>query len=325
MRATLTIDLTQIAENWRSLDALTNCETAAVVKADAYGLGLPEVAPMLLKAGAKTFFTALTEEAVVLRQTLGPDPEIYVFSGALPGDAPLLEAHNLVPCLNSPEQLQNLNGNNRIALQIDTGMNRLGFEPADIPPDMTPELIISHLACSDDTSSPHNQEQLNVFNEVTAHFACPTSIAATGGIHLGPDYFADLTRPGIGLYKNCVRLSLPVIQTRTVSPGEFVGYSATFWPDTPRKIATVSAGYADGIPRILTGASLFAGDQPCPIVGRISMDLTTVDISDLDHTPQTMEILNEHQTAEDLAQKAQTIPYEILTSLGSRYERKYIV
>ena len=324
MRANLIVDLAQIAANWQALDALTAVETAAVVKADAYGLGAAQVAPKLLKTGVKTFFTALAEEAVAVRKAVGPEPEIYVFSGALPGDGPLLTEHNLIPCINAPEQLTNISKNNKIALQIDSGMNRLGMEPAQIPEGLDPCLIITHLACSDDPTSPHNLEQLHVFKAVTERFSCPNSIAATGGIHLGAEFHADLTRPGIGLYLNAARLALPVIQTRIVEVAEFVGYSAAYVAETPRKIATVSAGYADGIPRIMSGAMLYFEGQPCPIVGRISMDLITVDVTDLPETPQMLDLMCEKQSETDLAGLAQTIPYEILTSLGPRYARTYL-
>ena len=202
-------------------------------------------------------------------------------------------------------------------------MNRLGVEPADIP-DIAPALVLSHLACSDDPKAPHNAEQLKKFKEVTERFTCAKSLAATGGIHLGPDYHQTLTRPGIGLYLNAVQLTVPVIQTREVKPGEYVGYSATYVADKPRIIATVSAGYADGIPRILQGANLYHEGHACPIVGRISMDLITADVTDLQNTPQTLDLICKNQTEADLAAMAQTIPYEILTSLAPRYERKYL-
>ena len=341
---TLTIDLDAIVRNWRALDAASarNVETGATVKADAYGLGLDRVAPALAAAGVQTFFVALAEEGARLRQILGDAPDIFVFSGYMPGDRDLVRDARLVPLLNSPQQaaafLRDLAGHPS-GLQMDSGMNRLGFEPADLPglalqiPQLMPRLMISHLACADAATHAMNATQLTTFATMTSGlFGVRKSLSATGGILLNPGFHFDLTRPGIGLYGGApfsdaepvVTLTAPVIQTRSVLPGEIVGYGATWQAKSVSKIATIACGYADGLHRALAGTmTVHAGDVPCPVVGRVSMDLLTVDVTHLDTPPETLDILGAHQTIDQLAEAAGTIGYEILTSLGARHERVY--
>ena len=343
MQATLTIDLSAIIANWRALDALSGpqVETAAVIKADAYGLGAASVGPALAKAGVKRFFVAQAEEAVALRAALGPTPEIYNFSGFMPGDDEAIVAHGMVPVLNSAAQVKafaKAHAGRPCGLQLDTGMNRLGMEAPEAASvaleiaALAPALVMSHLACADEPLHPMNAAQLATFN--TMSFAIPAphkAFSATGGILLGAPYHFSLTRPGIGLYggapfqkaKPVVELSLPVVQVRDVRPGEAVGYGASWVATRPSKIATVSSGYADGILRAAKGFSLYAGSTPCPVVGRISMDLITVDVTGLQTVPPSLSLLNTTQTVDVLAEKAGTIGYEILTSLGSRYKRRY--
>lgn len=342
-QATLTIDLDAIAANWRALDALTSAsvETSAAVKANAYGLGIDLVAPKLAEAGARTFFVALASEGVALREVLGPGIPIYVFSGYMAGDREAVETADLIPLLNSPAQVTHFLADcpgHGCGLQLDSGMNRLGIEPVDIPAllfqmaQINPSLVISHLACSDTPEHMQNATQLAAFVTMTAAVPVRKSLAATGGILLGESYHFDMTRPGVGLYgglpfsgaRPVVTLDIPVIQTRDVLPAEIVGYGGSWTAPRLSKIATISAGYADGIIRHLKDGHVFAGATPCPIVGRVSMDLLTVDVTHLDAVPDTLQLLGDHQSIDDLAQKAGTIGYEILTSLGSRYERAYI-
>lgn len=340
--AHLTIDLDAICENWRALDAKTAGETAAVVKANCYGLNAEYVGPALASIGVRKFFVAAAEEGVAIRQALGPGVDIMVFSGHMETDTPFIQDHNLTPLINSVDQLirhaERLPHHN-FGIQLDTGMNRLGMEPAewaavrDIAVRLGPTMIMSHLACSDDPQHEMNERQLTAFRDMTAGMSCLKSLAATGGILLGPKYHFDLTRPGIGLYgglpfsaaKPAVRLDIPVIQVRDVDQGETVGYSNTWTAPSPRKIATVAAGYADGIIRAMgPQTNLFHGATPCPVVGRISMDLIGVDITALDQTPNFLTLLNSEQTVDTLADNAGTIGYEILTSLGNRYQRTYL-
>ncbi len=341
--ATLSIDLDALAANWRMLDAASppSTQTAAVVKADGYGLDAGKVAKTLAMIGARRFFVAVAEEGVAVRKALGPGPEIGVFSGHMAGDKDLIRDHRMTPMLNSVEQLtrhiEALPGH-PFGIQLDTGMNRLGMEPAewaavrDIVLPLGPRLVMSHLACADDPGHPQNQLQLKAFHEMTDGIDAPRSLAATGGILLGPRFHFDLTRPGIGLYGGepfveahpVVTLRLPVIQCRDVEPGETVGYGCAWGADRPSRIATISGGYADGLIRSLSGnATLYAGIHPCRLAGRVSMDLLTVDVSHLEADPEYLDLLGPMQTVDQVADAAGTIGYEILTSLGPRYTRHY--
>ena len=340
--ATLTIDLGELCANWRALDAMSAGETAAVVKADGYGLGLGKVARALARAGARTFFVAIAEEGAALRQALGPGPAINVFSGHMPGDSDMIRDTELTPMINSIDQLirhvESLPGH-AFGIQLDSGMNRLGMEPAewaavrDVALEQGPSLLISHLACADDPGHAMNARQLATFRDMTDGLDVPRSLAATGGVLLGPDYHFDMTRPGIGLYggqpfaeaRPVVTLDLPVIQCRTLAPGETVGYGNDFGTARETRIATLSGGYGDGILRAMGPATrLFAEDVPCPVAGRISMDLIGVDITGLGHDPTSLQLLGPHQSIDTLADNAGTIGYEILTALGARYARRYI-
>lgn len=340
--AQLTIDLDAIATNWRRLSQLCRSETGATVKANAYGLGVARVARRLAEEGARSFFVALTEEAAEVRKAVGSGPKVYVFSGHMAGDARNIRNLDLIPLINSADQLvRHLEALPRhpFGLQLDTGMNRLGMEPAEwkalreVALSAEPELIMSHLACADEPEHLMNGQQLDAFLDMTAGTTQPRSLAATGGIFLGPEYHFDLVRPGIGLYgglpyddaRPVVRLSLPVIQTREVSAGEAVGYGCSYIASTPRKLATVAAGYADGLLRSLSNSgALWAGDTRCPLVGRVSMDLITVDITELETAPESLDILCPKQTIDALGEAGGTIGYEILTSLGARYRRRYV-
>jgi alanine racemase len=335
----LTIDLAALAENWRALDRLTACGTAAVVKADGYGCGAGVVARKLAEAGARQFFVAVAEEGAILRQALGPGPEIHVFGGHMAGDAEVIREAGLVPMLNTPEQLRRhleaLPGH-PFGIQLDTGMNRLGMEAADwaglaeTALAQKPRLVMSHLACADEPDHPMNAAQLAEFRRMTDGIDAPRSLSATGGILLGPAYHFDLTRPGIGLYGGLpfeaaspvVHLDLPVIQIRNVAPGETVGYGNSWTAERPTRLATLAAGYADGITRHLSNrVVLWHGDTPCPLRGRVSMDLLTVDVTDCDGAPEALSLLNDRQGVDTLADLAGTIGYELLTQLGHRYRR----
>ena len=339
--ARLTIDLNALAANWQRLDRLSRGETGATVKADGYGLGAAPVARKLAQSGARQFFVALADEGAAIRQALGNGPDIFVYSGHMAQDAQTIRNLGLIPLINSAEQLarhlESLPGH-PFGIQLDSGMNRLGMEPdewaavRDIALQAGPRLIMSHLACADEPDHLMNTQQAEAFRAMTEGCDIPRSLAATGGVLLGPEFHFDLTRPGIGLYGGApfteaypvVQLALPVIQTRHVAPGEAVGYSCTWHAGKPTRLATVAAGYADGILRDLSNkATLWAGDTPCPVVGRVSMDLITVDVTHLPEVPEALELLGAHQGIDDLANDAGTIGYEILTSLGGRYRRRY--
>jgi alanine racemase len=337
----LTIDLAALADNWRALDRLSVCETGAVVKADGYGLGAAHVARALAKAGARQFFVAIAQEGATVRQAIGPGPMVGVFSGHMDGDADLIAAHDLTPMLNSIEQV--VRHMERIpaqafGVQLDTGMNRLGMEAAEwaavrnISLPREPSLVMSHLACADEPDHPMNVRQLRTFIDMTEGSDVARSLSSTGGILLGKAYHFDLTRPGIGLYggmpfadaKPVVALDLPVIQVRDLAVGETVGYGNTWTASRDSRIATVAAGYADGLIRAMgPNLSVYNAVTPCPVVGRISMDLITVDVTDLAHDPEFLSILSPRQGVDILADAAGTIGYEILTSLGTRHRREY--
>ncbi|MEL7176280.1 MAG: alanine racemase [Pseudomonadota bacterium] len=340
--ASLTIDLPALVANWRALDAMTNCETGATVKANGYGLGAAKVARSLAQAGARHFFVAVAEEGATIREALGPGPAIHVFSGHMRGDTDMIADLHLTPMLNSVEQLtrhlEALPGH-PFGVQLDTGMNRLGLEPAEwdalreIILQQNPVMVMSHLACADTPDHPMNAQQLAAFHAMTDGISAPRSLAATGGVLLGPEYHFDMCRPGVGLYGGApftdaapvAYLDLPIIQVRDVAEGETVGYSNTWEAKRMSRIATVSAGYADGVIRAMgPNAHLRFGEEICPVVGRISMDLITVDITDLDEEPRALSLLDDKQTVETLADAAGTIGYEILTSLGARYGRRYV-
>ena len=337
----LTIDLDAIAANWTALDKLTAVETAAVVKADGYGLGAGRVAKALAQAGARTFYVAVAEEGAAVRQALGPGPDIRVFSGHMRGDTDVIADMQLTPMLNDAHQVKrHLEALPRhpFGVQLDTGMNRLGMEwddwadVAELVLSQRPVVVMSHLACADEPDHPMNTYQLDVFHQMTDGITTPRSLAATGGILLGEKFHFDQCRPGVGLYgglpfadaRPVARLDLPIIQIRDLTEGEVVGYANSWQASRPSRIATLSAGYADGLIRAMSDrATLWSGSQPCPLVGRVSMDLLTVDVTDLDELPLALTLLGPHQSVDDLATAAGTIGYEILTSLGARYSRRY--
>ena len=359
--ASLHIDLRALASNWQALDSLslTSTKTAAVVKADGYGLGAVAVTEALVKQGVESFFVATPEEGEIIRKSCS-NAEIFVFSGYMPGDAALYRQAELIPMLNSPEQLQGWlsdMGGRGYGLQLDTGMNRLGFEAGEMSliaeHAVAAKLLQSHLACADKPDHPMNQQQLLDFHAITDELVRESgvrrSLAATGGILLGSDFHFDMVRPGIGLYgglpfadaEAVVRLSIPVAQCRTLKPGETVGYGGTWQATQETRVATLTAGYADGIHRALgngnsasRGANkpidvaaaslvLYAGDTACPLIGRVSMDLITVDVTALEQEPESMDLICSHQGFDEVAAIAGTVGYEILTACGSRYQRNY--
>lgn len=340
-QAQLHIDLTALQDNWRALDALSGAavETGATVKANGYGLGAATVARALADAGARRFFVAVAEEGALVRAALGPDLPIHVFGGHMAGDAGLIAGANLIPMLNSAEQVARHRSalpDHAYGVQLDTGMNRLGLEApewAALRGDLLAGpcvLVMSHLACADDPDHMMNARQLAEFKAMTDGISAKRSLSATGGVLLGPKYHFDITRPGIGLHgarpfeagRRVIRLSLPVVQVRDVRASETVGYSNTFTADRPLRVATVASGYADGISRALSSkGTLWAGDVACPLLGRVSMDLLTVDVTALGRDPEYLDLIGPHQSADDLADVIGTIGYDVLTSLGARYAR----
>ncbi|MCX2561454.1 alanine racemase [Acetobacter farinalis] len=356
--AVLTIDLAAIAANYRALDARTpGAICAAVVKADAYGLGAAHVAPVLEKAGARQFFVAHVDEGLALRESLSPAARITVLHGARPDALEDCVRSGLRPVLNSLEQISQLRALARrlghtldAVLQLDTGMSRFGLSRADVQclvqePDrlegISLSLIMSHLACADTPENPANREQLEAFLAAAAILpAAPLSLAASSGIFLEPAFHQSLVRPGAALYgvapnaagpnplAPVVTLAAHILQIRTLSKGDRVGYGLTWRADGPRRVATLATGYADGFARqgAEKGCAWFKG-QRLPVLGRISMDSMTVDISDIPEgqiaPDDTVELLNASHGVDAVAQAEGTIGYEVLTSLGRRYHRVY--
>lgn len=351
-RPTLTIDPSAAAANWRSLAARHAGETAGVVKANAYGLGIDLIAPALAAAGCTHFFVATLEEALALRALL-PDRRIGVLNGCPPGAETEMIAHDLVPVLNSLEACARWCAAARAAerplaalLHVDTGMNRLGLDAGELDrlradPGLVEGVALTHamthLVAAEDPADPANATQRARFAAIAASFpGVKTSIANSSGIFLGPDFASALARPGYALYggnptphrPNPMRpvavLTAPILQVRTIAAGETVGYNSTWRAVRPSRIATIGVGYADGLPRGLSGrmTARFAG-ATIPSVGRISMDLSTFDITDHPGVEAGMplELIGPGHDIDSLAAEAGTIGYEILTSLGPRYRR----
>jgi alanine racemase len=323
----VTVDAPALQANWRLLKSKTAGDCAAVVKANGYGLGIENVAPPLWQAGCRTFYVAHTLEGVGLRKLL-PEARIIILHGAHQPE--LLKAHNLIPCLNGP---QDLHWQDAAWLHVDTGMNRLGFAPSDVPENLKPSGIMSHLACSDE-HHPMNEQQLKAFREVRKKFAdVPASFANSSGVFLGPAYHFDLLRPGVALYgvnptpdqpnpmQPVVSVHVPVLQTRDVPEGVTVGYSATFMTARPSKLATIECGYADGLLRSLSvhGFAAVNGVR-VPFAGRVSMDMIVLDVTDAPPVKagDMVELIGAHISVDDVAQAAGTIGYEVLTNLKLR-------
>ncbi|UWQ20950.1 alanine racemase [Jannaschia sp. W003] len=339
----LFIDLEAVAANWRALDRLSaaGCETAAVVKADAYGLGVVPVVTRLAAEGARAFFVASAAEGIEVRRALGPEPRIYLLYGHMAGDTETIARGDLVPMLVSVDQLlRHLESMpaRPFGLQLDTGMSRLGLTEAEwaatreIALEAGPALVMSHLASADDPENPANADQLRRFREMTDGIEVPRSLAATGGTLLGEAFHFDMCRPGVGLFgglpfrdaEPVVRLELPVVACFDVPAGARVGYDGTWTAPAPTRIATVAGGYADGLFRALQpGLEVMAGPVACPVRGRVSMDLLTVDIGHLDADPPHVTAIDDRRGVDAVAAGAGTIGYEILTALGRRYDRRY--
>ena len=355
--AILEIDLDAIAGNFKKLSARVgpHVRVAAVVKADAYGLGVEKVAPALARAGAKTFFVATLDEGLALRELL-PRAQIAVLNGLVMGAPADFAKAALVPVLNDLGQIAAWQGyaarrgGAPAMLQLDTGMARLGLSPKETQrlsnePDrlagFSLALTMSHLACASEPSHPMNEAQLEAFRAALKRLPrAPASLAASSGMFLGSDFLFDMVRIGAALYgvnptpgrpnpiPQVVRLKAKILQIRDVDRGESVGYGAAHRIEQPTRIATIAIGYADGWLRSSShrGSAHIAG-KPAPVVGQISMDLLTLDVTG--HDPATLipgtyvDMLDERYGVDDAALAAQTIGYEILTALGTRFHRVY--
>lgn len=339
--AVLNVDLDALARNYRTLETVTGRPVNPVVKADGYGLGAAAVAKRLMAEGARTFFVARAAEGVRLREAIGPEPVIYILDGCHGDAAAMLKASNLRPVINHPIQLQTWQaaGGGACALQLDTGMNRLGFRVEDAPePFEGLGLVMTHLACADEPSNPLNRAQRDAFAAAVQRYPGVTrSLANSGGCFLGPDFAFDVARPGICLYGGgpegrphekivpVASLIAQAVQVRDVPAGETVGYAQGYKADRPMRVATVGAGYADGVLRSYSprGQVFIAGEMR-PIIGRVSMDVLAVDVTGLDvKAGDPVEIYGANRLIDDAAAAAGTISYELLTSITARVPRVY--
>jgi alanine racemase len=358
----LTVDLANLRRNWRELAArAAPAECAGVVKADAYGLGAGPCARALWAAGCRSFFVAIPQEGAELRREL-PEATIFVLDGLLPGLGDVYAGHQLVPALASLEEVAEWAGLARksgrklpAALHIDTGINRLGLAAREVQaiadrPDLLDgievALVMSHFACADEPDSPMNDHQRQRFDELRSVLpAAPASLANSPGTLHSEGFAYDMVRTGVALFGGnpfadrpnpmapVAYLSGVLLQVRELAPGETVGYGATWRASRASRIGVLGVGYRDGFPRALsqplskTPAQVYIAGHFAPIVGRISMDLMTIDLTDV--PPESarrgarVELLGDHVTIDDVARWAGTIPYEILTGLGSRFARLY--
>jgi len=358
----LTVDLGAIVRNWQALNTVAQgALTGAVVKADAYGTGIPATGKALYAAGARFFFVATPDEGLALRAAL-PESHIFVLNGLFPGAAPLYVGERLMPVLNSLPMLEEwlvacLSRNEALpaALHFDTGMNRLGFRlgEASIVRRMidevgyAPQMVMSHLACADQPLHEKNRTQLALFTSVMAQFpGVPASLANSAAAMTSRDTHFQMVRPGIALYggravngrKNpmlpAVTLEAPILMVREARTGEAVGYGATYTLTRDSRIAVIALGYADGLFRGVSGTNHRPGGrawlrgQIVPIIGKVSMDMFAVDITDLGadipRAGEMVEVLGPHVSVDDQADAANTIGYEVLTSLKGRYPRGYV-
>ncbi len=354
--ARLTVRLGAVASNFREFQRMAgSAAVAAVVKADAYGMGMKPVSKHLLGAGADTFFVARLEEGVALRPVV-PDARIFVLDGA-PDDAiPALMTHRLIPVLNSLAEIAAWSAAARAskttldaAVHFDTGMSRLGLPHTELMAlaaenskrldGLNIVLWMSHLACADDPDDAMNRTQLERFRETLPMLPpAPASLASSGGVMLGRDYAFDMVRPGVGLYGGNPQPSRPnplstvavltgrILQLREIAEGETVGYGASFRASRPTTIATAGLGYTDGLMRSLGNRGTGAiGGIRAPIAGRVSMDLVTLDVTDIPAAKvgADVEFIGDTIPLEEIAANAGTAPYEILTSLARRVPRHY--
>lgn len=357
MSGRLRVDLAALQSNYRSYQqAGRGNEVGAVVKADAYGLGCTEVARALAAIGCRSFFVANPEEGAQLRGNL-VEPDIYVLAGVAPGSVDTLVSHRLIPVINDPLQLEAWRGHAHlpIAVHVDTGMSRLGFPAAVAPAQFAGfniVLLMSHFACADEPDSPLNEQQISAFRALTARFpGIRTSLGSSAAWLQGETFQGDLGRPGIGLYGGrpfgypvdrqsagndpmvalvpevVARFEAPVLQVRDVAAGDSIGYGASYVAEQDMRIAIVGCGYADGVPRRLSNTgSLASGESLCPIVGRVSMDMTNVDITSCPRPPKPgdwLEVFGDVVSVDQVADWAETISYEVLTGIRPRVSRHY--
>jgi alanine racemase len=359
---TLTVDLDAIAANWRFLrDRTAHRKATAVIKADGYGLGVGPVARTLAAAGCETFFVAHLDEAITALRHFPADarPRFVVLNGLHdPRDAPVYAEHGVLPTLNDLGQVaawrdvcRARGGALPALLHVDTGMSRLGLDRGEterliadpgLLDGIDLRFVMSHVACADTPDHPMNPAQRDRFADIVARLpraAEGAMLAASSASFLGADYHFDAIRPGVAIFggrpntaapnplKPVVTLASRILQVRRIDRPETVGYGATHGVEGPTQIATIAVGYADGFLRALSQkARARVGGLDVPVVGRISMDLITIDVTTVPNVQagDVATLIDADRTIDDVADAAGTIGYEILTGLGSRYARRYV-
>ena len=356
----LDIDLKSLGDNYLKIKKKVNrnCIVAATVKSNAYGLGVKKVLPVLIRSKCKHFFVASTDEAVEIRK-INKKVEVYILNGLVLDNLNIISKYKLIPVINNLKQLKKIeryqskfNKKLKIAIHFDTGMSRLGLDKNEttnliknksrLIKNSDLVLIMSHLACADDPKNKKNQIQLKEFDKIRIHFPnCLHSISNSGGVLLGRKYNLDMVRPGISLYggncqirerkhyKNVVSLKSKLIQTREINKGDTVGYGATFKARKKMKVGTFAIGYGDGFSRLFSNnCKIYFNNKRINLIGRVSMDLVTVDLTNFINLEQIankeFEFIGNKSPINAVCESINTIPYEILTNLGKRYQRRYI-
>lgn len=359
----LTVNLSAILANWRCVTSQLSkgSSAAAVIKANAYGLGAAQVGPVLYRAGCREFFVATIDEAVAARKYLHADAVIYVLGGLRVGTESLFLQHKISPVLHSTQDIRrwlahvaDIESPPECAVKINTGMTRLGLDVQEWTAlvtarselqQLSPALVMSHLACADEPGHALNREQLQQFQAVvaTSRSLLPQarySLANSSGIYLGKEWHFDLVRPGAALYginprpqepsplKPVVHLALPILQVRQLTGPVSIGYGATVKASAPTRLAVAAGGYADGLHRTIGGTGFgVIGRHQVPVIGRISMDATIFDVSAAGiaaDEAKVIEVLNDELTVDSWAARTGALGYEVLTSLGYRYQRRYV-
>jgi len=357
----LTIDLGALSRNYQKFQEMTapHCKVAGVIKANAYGLGLIEVFDTLLSLNCPQFFVATLDEALTLRAH-NKEANIAVLGGLFDGAEDAYTIYNIVPVLNTPKEIKTWNamaakenGKFPAFLHFDTGMNRLGLSADEaqtlmnnqsVLDNINVQAVMSHFASADDHNDPMTALQADAFAKISNAFPdIPKSLSNSSGLFTNTAYHNDLVRPGIALYggnptphttnpmEPVAHLKTRVLQTRLCKKGETIGYGGSYKFDKDTRTATVAIGYADGFLRSHSSdpskpnAKMYFNDIPCDVIGRVSMDLVTLDVTNAPTISQGdwVEVLGDNQGVDDLAKASGTIGYEILTSLGARYKRTY--
>ena len=346
------IDLDKVQSNYKNLCAFTQTPMASVLKANAYGLGAARMAQALHGAGCQQFFVATVGEAIELRSVLPKHVPIYLLHGCFAEEIKEIQEYNLTPVLSNLSQLELWTTLARkegkplpALLHFDTGMNRFGFDARDVEKVLAHkdaldiQYVMSHLACADNPENPYNKQQRDRFLEIIKHFPGEKySLAASEGIGLGSDYAFDLIRAGISFYgiipyaphtEFAVKAQAQIIQTRTLAPGESIGYGQHYKADSQRRIGTIAMGFADGLPCNATNqAHVYIGNYQAPVIGRVSMDLTVIDLTDIPenvaHETIWVDLFYDNVSHLKLAKECNMRLYEVTCNIGRRHQKIYI-